>query len=83
MADGAQADGKGDVMAATAGDFLCERLAAWGVTTVYGFPGDGIMALASRLASRMASGEAMDDDPAARAGAGATAGRPGGTRERQ
>jgi len=34
-----------------------------------------IMALASRLATRMASGAAMDDDPAARSGT-AGAGRP-------
>jgi choline dehydrogenase-like flavoprotein len=34
-----------------------------------------IMALASRLAERMASGAAMDDDPAARAGRGRPSGR--------
>jgi thiamine pyrophosphate-dependent acetolactate synthase large subunit-like protein len=30
-------------MASTAGDYLCERLATWGVTTLYGFPEDGIL----------------------------------------
>ena len=29
-------------MAQTVGDFLLERLAAWGVKQVYGYPGDGI-----------------------------------------
>ena len=29
-------------MSKTAGDNLCERLLEWGVTTIYGFPGDGI-----------------------------------------
>lgn len=29
-------------MATTVGDFLLERLAAWGVQRVYGYPGDGI-----------------------------------------
>jgi len=29
-------------MASTAGDYLCEWLTAWGVTTLYGCPGDGI-----------------------------------------
>ena len=26
----------------TVGDFLIERLAAWGVRRIYGYPGDGI-----------------------------------------
>lgn len=46
-------------MASTAGDYLCERPANPALT---------IMALASRLAARMASGAAMDDDQAARPG---------------
>ncbi|HZB97190.1 MAG TPA: thiamine pyrophosphate-binding protein, partial [Candidatus Sulfotelmatobacter sp.] len=29
-------------MAKTASDVICERLLAWGVKTIYGFPGDGI-----------------------------------------
>src|ERR1041384_5903214 len=29
-------------MAATVGDFLLERLRAWGVHRIYGYPGDGI-----------------------------------------
>ncbi|MGH6610136.1 MAG: thiamine pyrophosphate-requiring protein [Burkholderiaceae bacterium] len=29
-------------MAATVGDFLLERLSAWGVHRIYGYPGDGI-----------------------------------------
>ncbi len=29
-------------MAKTAADVLCERLIEWGVSTIYGFPGDGI-----------------------------------------
>ena len=41
-----------------------------------------IMALASRLAARMASGAAMDDDPAARAGPANPGGHGGGRRRR-
>jgi pyruvate dehydrogenase (quinone) len=33
----------------TAADFLCERLIEWGVTTVYGFPGDGINGILGAL----------------------------------
>jgi pyruvate dehydrogenase (quinone) len=29
-------------MGKTAGDYLCERLLEWDVSTIYGFPGDGI-----------------------------------------
>jgi pyruvate dehydrogenase (quinone) len=29
-------------MAATVGDFLLQRLAAWGIQRIYGYPGDGI-----------------------------------------
>lgn len=29
-------------MSKTAGDALCDRLIEWGVTTIYGYPGDGI-----------------------------------------
>lgn len=29
-------------MADTAGDYLCDRLIGWGVSTIDGFPGDGI-----------------------------------------
>ena len=29
-------------MAKTVGDFLVERLRAWGVQRVFGYPGDGI-----------------------------------------
>jgi len=25
----------------TAADYLCQRLIDWGITTIYGFPGDG------------------------------------------
>ncbi len=34
---------------ATAADNLCERLVAWGVNTVYGFPGDGINGILGAL----------------------------------
>ena len=36
-------------MTSTAGDYLCERLAGWGVSTVYGFPGDGINGILGAL----------------------------------
>jgi pyruvate dehydrogenase (quinone) len=36
-------------MGDTAGDYLCERLIAWGVDTVYGFPGDGINGILGAL----------------------------------
>ncbi|MGH9292422.1 MAG: thiamine pyrophosphate-requiring protein [Acidimicrobiales bacterium] len=36
-------------MAKTAADNLCERLLEWGVTTIYGFPGDGINGLLGAL----------------------------------
>ena len=36
-------------MASTASDYLCERLAGWGVATVYGFPGDGINGILGAL----------------------------------
>lgn len=32
------------------GDFRVERLAEWGVTRVYGYPGDGINAILGALA---------------------------------
>ena len=43
-------------MAQTVGDFLIERLSGWGVTRVYGYPGDGIngiMGALERAADRM------------------------------
>ncbi|SFQ08592.1 thiamine pyrophosphate-requiring protein [Tranquillimonas alkanivorans] len=36
-------------MADTVGDFLLERLSAWGVKRVYGFPGDGINGILAAL----------------------------------
>ncbi len=36
-------------MGDTAGDYLCERLMEWGVTTIYGFPGDGINGIMGAL----------------------------------
>ena len=36
-------------MGQTAGDYLCERLIEWGVTTIYGFPGDGINGILGAL----------------------------------
>ncbi|MGI8449064.1 MAG: thiamine pyrophosphate-requiring protein [Streptosporangiaceae bacterium] len=36
-------------MAGNAGDYLCERLIGWGVTTIYGFPGDGINGILGAL----------------------------------
>jgi pyruvate dehydrogenase (quinone) len=36
-------------VASTAGDNLCERLIAWNVSTIYGFPGDGINGLLGAL----------------------------------
>jgi pyruvate dehydrogenase (quinone) len=36
-------------MGDTAADFLCERLIEWGVTTIYGFPGDGINGILGAL----------------------------------
>lgn len=37
-------------MAATVSDFLVERLGAWGVQRVYGYPGDGINGVVGALA---------------------------------
>lgn len=39
-------------MAETVGDFFWERLRAWGVTRVFGYPGDGINGLLGALARR-------------------------------
>jgi pyruvate dehydrogenase (quinone) len=36
-------------MSKTVGDFLCERLSAWGVRTIFGYPGDGINGLLGAL----------------------------------
>jgi len=36
-------------MCDTAADFLCERLIAWRVRTIYGFPGDGINGILGAL----------------------------------
>ncbi len=36
-------------MGQTAGDYLCERLIEWGVSTIYGFPGDGINGILGAL----------------------------------
>ncbi|MCV7103943.1 hypothetical protein [Mycobacterium palustre] len=36
-------------MGMTAGDFLCERLPAWGIDTIYGLPGDGISGMLGAL----------------------------------
>src|SRR5207244_13488349 len=36
-------------MAQTVGDFLIERLSGWGVTRVYGYPGDGINGIMGAL----------------------------------
>src|SRR6185369_12059080 len=36
-------------MAITVGDFLVSRLAEWGVTRVYGYPGDGINGILGAL----------------------------------
>jgi hypothetical protein len=41
-------------MAKTTADFMLERLSAWGVTHIYGFPGDGISSTLEAL------GKAMD-----------------------
>ena len=36
-------------MAKTVGDFLFERLAAWNVRRIFGYPGDGINGIVSAL----------------------------------
>jgi len=36
-------------MGDNAGDYLCDRLIEWGVTTIYGFPGDGINGILGAL----------------------------------
>ncbi|MGH8889133.1 MAG: thiamine pyrophosphate-requiring protein [Acidothermaceae bacterium] len=36
-------------MSDTAADYLCQRLIDWGVTTIYGFPGDGINGILGAL----------------------------------
>jgi pyruvate dehydrogenase (quinone) len=42
-------------MAGTVGDFIWDRLQAWGVRRVFGYPGDGIGGLVAALARREAS----------------------------
>ena len=44
---------RGSLMGETAGDYLCERLLDWGVSTIYGFPGDGILGALRRYADRL------------------------------
>ena len=36
-------------MSRTAGDFILERLAVWGVERVFGYPGDGINGIVAPL----------------------------------
>lgn len=36
-------------MSTTAGDFVMDRLLAWGVRRIYGYPGDGINGLISAI----------------------------------
>ena len=36
-------------MSQTVGDFLLDRLAAWGVDRIFGYPGDGINGITSAL----------------------------------
>jgi len=36
-------------MAKTVADFIFERLAAWGVSRIYGYPGDGINGMTMAL----------------------------------
>ena len=36
-------------MSKTVGDFLVERLRAWGITRIYGYPGDGINGIMGAL----------------------------------
>jgi pyruvate dehydrogenase (quinone) len=40
-------------MARTTADFMLERLSAWGVTHIYGFPGDGISSTLEALSKAM------------------------------
>jgi pyruvate dehydrogenase (quinone) len=39
-------------MAQTVGDFLVERLHAWGVRRIFGYPGDGINGAARSIAPK-------------------------------
>ncbi|HEY6539222.1 MAG TPA: thiamine pyrophosphate-requiring protein [Candidatus Dormibacteraeota bacterium] len=39
-------------MSKTAADYLCDRLAEWGVKTIYGYPGDGINGILGALRRR-------------------------------
>ena len=45
-------------MAQTVSDFIVDRLTQWGITRIYGYPGDGINGLmaALRVASLFAAG---------------------------
>jgi pyruvate dehydrogenase (quinone) len=36
-------------MSATVSDFIIERLKAWGITRIYGYPGDGINGLTAAM----------------------------------
>ena len=49
-------------MSKTAADNLCERLIAWDVSTIYGFPGDGINGLLGAL-RRHQDAAALRADP--------------------
>jgi pyruvate dehydrogenase (quinone) len=42
-------------MSQTTGDFLVERLTAWGVTRIFGYPGDGINGIMGALERQQAS----------------------------
>jgi len=39
-------------MAPTVGDYLLERLSAWGLRRIYGYPGDGIKGAFGRLTAK-------------------------------
>ncbi|HUJ26651.1 MAG TPA: thiamine pyrophosphate-binding protein, partial [Myxococcales bacterium] len=44
-------------MSKTVGDFVVERLREWGVTRVFGYPGDGINGLMAGLEHAASAGE--------------------------
>jgi pyruvate dehydrogenase (quinone) len=55
-------------MASTSSDFLVERLSAWGVTRIYGYPGDGIngiMGAIDRAGERMTFVQVRHEEMAA------------------
>jgi hypothetical protein len=53
-------------MAQPVGDFIIERLRAWGVRRIYGYPGDGINGVFGALGRAQAAEKKKETNPAPR-----------------